>query len=169
MVNYNAQNVYLYSLGASGDNLISDGYVKAVEKVWIDSYTFGSTTLTTSDTILIGYVPANKKIVGVEIVIPQSWTPTTSTFNVGPSYSTSLLISSSSTYVGGTNSTLAGNTWKCTINNSLGQNFVTTQGTTSYSGGTIVTNVNHGIYLSIGTANQTAPTAGSLQTIIRYT
>ena len=42
MTNYNATNVALYALGGSGDQMIADGYVKAVEKVWIDSYVFNT-------------------------------------------------------------------------------------------------------------------------------
>lgn len=160
MTNFNATNVALYAAGGSGDNLIGDGYVKAVEKVWIDSFTW-SAVITTSDTILIGYVPANKKIVGCEVFIPASWTPTTTTINVGPSYSTALLISGATTF------TLA--TTKFTLNNPLGMNFVTTSSTSTVSGGTIVSYTNHAIYLSIVGANGIAPTAGTLQTIIRYT
>ena len=36
MTNYQATNVALYVAGGSGDNLIPDGYVKAVEKIWLD-------------------------------------------------------------------------------------------------------------------------------------
>lgn len=174
MVNYTATNVALYNLGGSGDNLIPDGYVRAVEKVWIDSYVYSTASaalLTTSDTVLIGYVPANKKIVGCEVFLPAGWASTASAINVGPSYSTSLLISNSTAYIVAsfalTTSAILLN--KVTINNSLGQNFVTTQSTTSVSGGTIVTFTNHAIYLSLTGANCTAPTAGTIQTIIRYT
>ena len=170
MVNYTAANVALYNLGGSGDNMISDGYIRATEKVWIDSYTWSGSTnamLNTGDTLLIGYVPANKKIVGVEVVLPIAFAPSTAAINVGPSYSTSLLISSSTAYVGGTSSSMVYS--KVTINNSLGQNFVTTSSTSVVSGGTIQTYTQHGIYLSLTAANQTLPTGGTLQTIIRYT
>lgn len=169
MVNYSATNVALYNLGGSGDNLIGDGYVKAVEKVWIDSYVFNTAStalMTTADTLCIGIVPANKKIVGCEVVLPVTWAPTNCAINVGPSYSTSLLISNSTAYVGGTNSTLIYN--KVSINNVLGQNFITTSSTSSVSGGTILTYTNHPIYLSLSLA-LTAPTSGTIQTIIRYT
>ena len=32
-----AANVAKYNAGGSGDNIIADGYIKTVEKVWIDS------------------------------------------------------------------------------------------------------------------------------------
>ena len=73
MVNYTATNVALYNLGGSGDNLIPDGYVRTTEKVWMDYYTFSTASaalLTTADTLLIGYIPANKKIVGCEVYLP---------------------------------------------------------------------------------------------------
>lgn len=159
MTNYNATNVALYALGASGDNLIPDGYVKAVEKVWIDNFVF-SAVITTADTILIGYIPANKKIVSCEVMLPTGWLPTTATINVGPSYSTSLLISSATTTISNP---------RYVMNNPAGQNFVTTSSTTSVSGGTILTYTQHAIYLSLGVTASTAPTAGTIQTVLRYT
>lgn len=171
MVNYNATNVALYNLGGSGDNMIADGYVRAVEKVWIDSYVFSTASaalLTTADTLCIGIIPANKKIVGCEVILPTSFAPTTCAINVGPSYNTSLLISNSTCYAPGTNSTITANPWKVTINNVNGQNFVTTSSTSSVSGGTILTYTNHPIFLSLSVA-MTTPTAGTIQTILRYT
>ena len=171
MVNYSATNVALYNLGGSGDNMIADGYVKAVEKVWIDSYVFNTAStalLTTADTLCIGIVPANKKIVGCEVILPITFAPTNCAINVGPSYSTSLLISNSTGYVvGGSGGTITFLN-KVTINNVNGQNFITTSSTSSVSGGTILTYTNHPIYLSLSLA-LTAPTSGTIQTIIRYT
>jgi len=174
MVNYNATNVALYNLGGSGDNLIGDGYVRAVEKVWIDSYVFNTASaalMTTADTLCIGIVPANKKIVGCEVILPITFAPTNCAINVGPSYSTSLLISNSTAYVVGGPASSGGTLTylnKVSINNILGQNFVTTSSTSSVSGGTILTYTNHPIYLSLSLA-LTAPTSGTIQTIIRYT
>ena len=110
--------------------------------------------------MLIGYIPANKKIVGCEVMLPVGWLPTTATINVGPSYSTALLISSATTVVG---------TSKYTMNNPAGQNFVPTSSTSTVSGGTILTYTQHAIYLSLGVTACTAPTAGTIQTILRYT
>ena len=174
MVNYVATNSTLFNLGASGDNMIMDGYVRAVEKVWIDSYLFGATLMTTSDTLLIGYVPANKKIVGVEVYVPQSLTPTTCAICVGISGSTSLFISSSTAYIVAsfalTTSAVALNCVR--LNNPAGFAYVVTSGTASVSGGTFVTGINTPIYLSLTGANITAPTASTnalFTTIIRYT
>ena len=172
MVNYTATNVASFNLGGSGDNLIPDGYIRATEKVWIDSYVFNTAStalMTTSDTLAIGIIPANKKIVGVEVVIPSTWAPTNCAINVGMSYSTALLISNSTAYIISAPSLGTISLNKVTINQVGGQNFILTSSTSSVSGGTILTNTNQTVYLSLTGANLTAPTSGTLQTIIRYT
>lgn len=62
-------NITKYDAGGSGDNVISDGYIKSVEKVWIDSYTFTAAVPTTTS-IKIGHVPANKKVTDVVVHMP---------------------------------------------------------------------------------------------------
>lgn len=164
MVNYTATNVGLYQLGGSGDNLIPDGYIRTTEKVWMDYYTYSTAStalMTTSDTLLIGYIPANKKIVGCEVYLPSTFLPTQSAVNVGPSYSTALFISNSTAYIGANNNV-------CRMNNPLGALFICTSSTTAVSGGTITTNVNTPIYMSFSGANVTTPTAGTITTILRY-
>ena len=37
-------NLTKYDNGGTGDNIIPDGYIKTVEKVWIDTYTYSATT-----------------------------------------------------------------------------------------------------------------------------
>lgn len=171
MVNYTATNVALYNLGGSGDNMIPDGYVRTTEKIWLDSYVYSTAStplLTTADTILIGYIPANKKIVGCEIYVPATFAPTNSAINVGPSYSTSLLISNSTMYLVGAPS-LGTTAMNCVrLNNPAGMGFIVTSSTSSVSGGTIQTFVNTAIYLSFSVA-VTTPTAGTITTLLRYT
>lgn len=58
-----------YDAGGSGDNVISDGYIKSVEKVWIDSYK-NTVILSSNDTIKIATVPANAKITDVIVYAP---------------------------------------------------------------------------------------------------
>jgi len=153
MANYNATQVTNYQAGGSGDNLIADGYVKAVEKIWLDSFTWGLTTSpSTSDTILIGYIPANKKIVGVEVYVPVTFAPTTCAINVGLSTSTGLLISNSTAYIVGAVSTGTQNLCSVRLNNPIGMGYVVTP-----------------IYLTLGGASLTAPTIGTITTILRYT
>ena len=171
MTNYQATNVALYVAGGSGDNLIPDGYVKAVEKIWLDSFTWGVSTIpSSSDTILIGYIPANKKIVGCEVYVPSTLTPTTVAFNVGLSTSTALLISNSTQYTfsAPTAGTVAYNVAR--LNNPAGMGYVVTSGTTVTSGSTqVLVNVMTPIYMTIGVASFTAPTIGTITTILRYT
>ena len=171
MVNYNAANVALYQLGASGSNAIPDGYVRTTEKVWIDSYVYSTAStanMTTGDTLIIGYIPAGKKIIGCEVYFPTTFAPVTCLINVGPSYSTSLLISSATVNV---TAVTAGslNYNKVSMNNPAGFAFVCTSSTTAVSGGTILQNVNTPIYLSFSGVALTTPTSGTISTILRYT
>ncbi len=170
MANYVATQATLYQAGGSGDNLIPDGYVKAVEKIWLDSFTWGLTTSpSTGDTILIGYIPANKKIVGCEVYFPVAFAPATCLFNVGPSYSTSLLISSAAiSFSAPTAGTIS--YYSIKLNNPAGMGFVVTSATTTTSGSTqVFTNVMTPIYLSFTGVALTAPTIGTITTLLRYT
>jgi hypothetical protein len=67
-----AANVTKYTASGSegsGDNYIPDGYIKSVEKVWIDSYAFTS-ALSTLTSIHIGKVPKGKKLTDVIVYFP---------------------------------------------------------------------------------------------------
>lgn len=76
-----AANVTKYGAGGSGSNYIPDGYIKTIEKVWFDNYTIAFTN--TNTTIDIAVVPANKKIMGIEVVILTSLTQTNGTVSIG--------------------------------------------------------------------------------------
>lgn len=76
--------VALYKAGGSGDNIIPDGYIKTVEKVWIDSYTIAFTN--TNTTIDIAVLPENKKVTSIVAVIYTSISQTSGTVSIG--YST---------------------------------------------------------------------------------
>jgi hypothetical protein len=59
---------------------------------------------------------------------------------------------------------------KVTMNNPSGMGFVCTSSTTATSGSaSVISYVNTAIYLTIGVASVTAPTAGTITTILRYT
>lgn len=63
-----AVNVTKYNAGGSGDNVIPDGFIKTVEKVWVDSYVFTSAaTIGTGMIIDIAKIPVGKKITGIEV------------------------------------------------------------------------------------------------------
>jgi len=79
-----AANVAKYELGGSGDNIISDGFIKTVEKVWIDSYTIAFTNTLTA--IAIATLPPNKKVVAIDIEIYTSITQSSGTVSVGYMY-----------------------------------------------------------------------------------
>jgi len=79
-----AANVTKFTAGGSGDNVVADGYIRTVEKVWLDSYTIGFTD--TNSTIDIAVLPLNKKITGIDVMISTSASQTGGTVSVG--YST---------------------------------------------------------------------------------
>jgi hypothetical protein len=55
--------------GVSGGNYIPDGFIKSVEKVWIDEYVM-STALATTSSILIARIPKGKKVTNVRVYLP---------------------------------------------------------------------------------------------------
>lgn len=154
MASYVAANVTKVNAGGSGDNVVADGYIKSVEKVWIDSFAF-TAVLTTADTIDIAKIPANKKITDVLVSFPTALTPTTATINVGIAGDSDKFISAA---VPVAEDGAAGGQAARTIvrmNNTDGFSYVTTAETT--------------IQLSIGVIAMTAPTAGTIKTIVKYT
>jgi len=64
-----AANVTKYDAGGSGDNIIEDGYIKTVEKVWLDTYSVAAAIPSTTS-ISIGKVPKGKKLTGVIVYLP---------------------------------------------------------------------------------------------------
>lgn len=70
-----------FQSGGSGDNYIPDGYIKTVEKLWIDTYTIAFTN--TNTTIDIAVLPANKKIVGIQVEIATSASQSSGTVSIG--------------------------------------------------------------------------------------
>lgn len=78
-----ASNVTKYDAGGSGDNVIADGYIKATEKIWLDSYTLTGNVTLTNTTISIANLPPNKKVTGVDVVIDTSISQTSGTVSIG--------------------------------------------------------------------------------------
>ncbi|GEM_PF-5736346 len=76
-----ATYVAKYNLGGSGDNIVPDGYIKTVEKVWIDTYTIAFTN--TNTTIDIAVLPLNKKITSIVAVINTTASQTSGTVSIG--------------------------------------------------------------------------------------
>lgn len=153
MTDFKADNVTSYEAGG-GDNIVADGYIKTVEKIWMDSFTF-SAVLTTADTLVIAKIPSNKKITDVMVTFPTGITPTTATINVGITGDTNKFIDAA---VPVAESGAAGAQAARTVvrmNNTDGFQYVTTASTD--------------IILSLGVTAMTAPTAGTITTIVKYT
>jgi hypothetical protein len=154
MAAFKGDNVTKFEAGGTGDNIIPDGYIKTVEKVWMDSFTF-SAVLSTADTLVIAKIPANKKITDVIVSFPTAIAPTTTTINVGISGDTDKFISAA---VPVAEAGAAGGQAARTLvrmNNTDGVQYVTTAATD--------------ILLSLGVIAITAPTAGTIKTIVKYT
>jgi hypothetical protein len=61
-------NLTKVDAGGSGSNYVADGYIKTVEKVWIDTYTYSAAnTIGTGLVIEVAQIPAGKKITGIEV------------------------------------------------------------------------------------------------------
>lgn len=155
-----ATNVTKYDAGAAGDNVIPDGYVKTVEKVWIDTYALSATVLTVGTVISIGKVPENKKITSIDIFFPAALSGaaasgTGTTIDIGASITVSGTTS--------TASTLFLNAGEClTATTSLSAN------TNALCGGYVTSGGVNTIQLRIGRLATTV-TAGNITSIIRYT
>ena len=143
MTDFKATNKTKFDAGGSGDNVVPDGYIKTVEKIWKDAFAF-TAVLTSADTVNIGTIPKNKKVGLIEVYFP-SLTPTDCTIQVGTASEPGKFISSAST--AGLNVVRS--------NLDTGIDYVTTAVTD--------------IILSIGKKAITAPTAGTIKTIVRYT
>ena len=157
MAAYVGINSTKFAAGGSGDNYINDGLIKSVAKIWTDTYTVGTTALTTGDTITIALIPPGKKIVGIDVVHPAITTEgvtTGSTLAVGITGDTDKFIDD--VEVGVTMGTTEGNpTGVNSLNNPDGFMYETV-GTT-----------NTAILLSLGRKASTA-TSYTIGTVVWY-
>lgn len=83
-------NLAKYNAGGSGDNYVADGYIKTVEKIWMDVYTFAF--VTTVATIGIAELPANKKITSIDVQILTAVSQTSGSISLG--FATDALVNS---------------------------------------------------------------------------
>jgi len=79
---YFGANTTKFNAGGSGDNIIADGQIKSVEKIWLDSYSFvaGNPTKTTID---IAILPAGRRLVGIDVMIATTTSQTNGTLSLG--------------------------------------------------------------------------------------
>lgn len=78
---YSGTNVTKYNAGGAGDNIVPDGYIKTVEKVWMDSYTIAFTL--TKTTVDIAILQKNKKLVGIALQIETTVSQTSGSLALG--------------------------------------------------------------------------------------
>ena len=152
-----ATQVTKYVAGGTGDNIIPDGFIKSVEKVWLDTYVFSSSaTIGTGMVIDIAIIPAGKKITGIEVwglAAAQISATSTNAISIGARY---------------------GSTATTNATQFLG---ATTLGTVTFDNFPImanaglnveVTGATHTIFLQF-TAATPSITAGTIRTKVRYT
>lgn len=152
-----------YQAGGSGDNYIPDGYIKTVEKVWIDTYTIAFTN--TNTTIDIAVLPLNKKVTGIQAEIYSTASQTNGTVSIG--FSTDAAVD---TFLSAT--TLSHNLTRTTIELPGGLNSPATSTSTTLFVGTM----NGFQFVTTGTQvtvslklNNWTMTTGTVKTIVRYT
>ena len=72
-----------YDAGGSGDNIIANGQIKTLEKVWLDSYTLTSVITLTNTTISIATLPEGAVITDIEVVVATSISQSSGTIGLG--------------------------------------------------------------------------------------
>jgi len=158
MATIKSVNVTKYDAGGSGDYAIADGFIKSVEKVWIDTYVIdGAIPSTTS--LKIAQMSQNKKVTDIIVHMPVLSAGTTSS----TIYCCTGATTSTTTYFGalkpvgsvqGVN-TFTSNT-SCTLRLSVESDNLGTPLPTSV-----------GIYIMIDPA--TVVTAGTIRSMVKYT
>jgi len=155
MATIKAVNVTKYDAGGSGDNIISDGYIKSVENIWLDSYVVAA-AMPTGTGLLIARIPKNKKITDIVVSLPV--------LGAAGTYSTVYCCTGATTTAGGLLGSLqpGGGAQRTTVNVStistvrLGSTYIGT-----------ATPADVGIYIDIHPA--TTVTGGTIKTLVRYT
>ena len=84
MVIAKSANVTKFDAGGSGDNYISNGLIKSVEKVWIDTYTYSAAaTIGAATNLEIAVIPEGRKITGISVNVLGLDASSTSTLTIG--------------------------------------------------------------------------------------
>lgn len=160
MTTVKATNVTKYDAGGSGDNCIADGYIKSVEKVWLDTYTF-TTALTTTTSIKIATIPANKKITDVVVHMPVITAAATSC--------TCYLKTGSNTALTSYFGTLANDAGVAAQTVTFDGGTASTLRLNAVAAGGAVTPIPTELDLYLLISPGTTITAGTMKTIVRYT
>jgi hypothetical protein len=152
---FNAANVTKYKANGTGDNIIADGYIKTVEKIWADTFTY-TAVISTTDTIAIASIGPGRKITAVEVYVDFT-APTNCTINVGTSDDTDRFISAAPLTAVDSANLATGSKKDVRMNRPDGFLYATTGSTDTL------------IYLSLPAIASVTPTAGTIKTIVRYT
>lgn len=152
-----AVNVTKHDAGGSGDNVIPDGFIKTVEKVWLDYYSWSSSaTIGIGTTVEIAKIPVGKKIAGIEIYglnAASISATSTNAVSIGARFGTGA-VTNATQFLGAT-----------TLGTATFDNFPIV----ARSGINVeVTGSTHTIYLYFTGANPSI-TGGTLYTKVRYT
>ena len=164
MATLKAANITKYDAGGTGDNYISDGFIKTVEKVWLDSYTATAVALGSDDSICIGYVEKNKKITDIIVQMPALSEDEGSYATIFLCTGASVLMTAASTYFGAL---------KPDTRPQAGAWDMLTAATLRLEGSHMgaVTPIRVGVYMKVMTNNgiDVGLTGGTIRTIIKYT
>lgn len=160
MATVKATQVTKYDAGGSGDNCIADGYIKSVEKVWLDTYTFTG-ALTTATSIKIATIPANKKITDVVVHMPVITAPATSC--------TVYLKTGSNTAVTSYFGILANDAGVAAQTLTFDGGTASTLRLNAVAAGGAITPIPTALDLYLLISPGTTITAGTMKTIVRYT
>lgn len=152
-----ATNVTKYDAGGTGDNIIPDGLIKSVEKVWLDSYTWSSTATIGINTFVdIAKVPAGKKVTGIEVwglSGTQISATSANTISIGARYGTGSVTNATQFLAATTLGTVTFENYPIMAKTGLNVE---------------VTTSTHTIFLHFAVANPSI-TGGTLYTKVRYT
>ena len=160
MSEYKASNVTKYDVGGP-ENIIQDGLIKSVEKVWCDDIAF-TAVVVKDDTYVIARIPPGKRITDVIVCYPVMTTAallTGSTLAVGTNDDLDKFIDDVdiSTFVARSDKTLSLDNYytMARMNNADGFQYLTTGSTFTP------------IVLSLGRQNSTTA-SGTIKTIVKY-
>jgi hypothetical protein len=151
-------NVTKYDAGGAGDNCIADGYIKTVEKVWIDTYAYtAAATIGVGTVIEVAILPQGKKVTGIDIIGLAALNGATTTCTIQAGTKIAAGTSHATLF-------LAATTYGVTALNPFGGGVIRANVNLPYelTGGT------NRIFLLFAGANPTV-TVGTLTTIVRYT
>jgi hypothetical protein len=150
-----ATNVTKYDAGGTGDNIIADGFIKSVEKVWIDTYVFAA-AIPSNTTVDIAVLPNNKKVTSIKLFFPSLSTGAALT---GTTISIGVRSGAAPTATGSTLFLNAGE---------ASTGVLTLEANNPTGLGTAMTGTTNRIYTQFGRI-ATTTTAGTIYSIVRYT